>query len=195
MGELGRCAWGDESFSEHATGGFYVLASVVFAPELLAEIRRVLTGMRGARRTQKLHFNEMDPAQQRRAAKQLADLEGLHVVVIGAPVPRRRQERARAMCLRSLVCELHGLGVDTLYLEGREPELNQRDVRTVAGVRQSLLPKGTRFRVEHCPGGLEPLLWAADIVAGACRSAEQGLTECRQLLDERIYDLRVDTGA
>ncbi|MCS7479842.1 hypothetical protein ACFFQW_19015 [Umezawaea endophytica] len=34
------------------------------------------------------------------------------MVTVGTPVPRRRQEQARALCLNSLVRELHGFGVD-----------------------------------------------------------------------------------
>jgi len=67
--------------------------------------------------------------------KQVAVLDCLHVVVIGSPVPQRRQERARAACLTRLVLELHGMGVRQLLMEAREQELNRRDVHAVAGAR------------------------------------------------------------
>lgn len=47
--------------------------------------------------------------------------KGFHVVAVGNPVPRRRQERARAACLTALVGELHGFGVQYLLIEVRAP--------------------------------------------------------------------------
>lgn len=135
----------------------------------------------------------MDRLQQRHIAKQLADFDGLHVVVTGAPVPRRRQERARAKCLSALIHELYGYGVEKLILEARETELNQADIRTTAGVRQHDLPKGAQFRVEHVPGAHEPLLWAADVIAGTCRASREGHHEPRLLLGDRIYEIPLGT--
>lgn len=189
-----RCAYGDESFHEDPLRGFYVLAAAVFEPHALDEARELLLNMRDHHRVPKLHWTKMDDAEQLRTTKQLAELDGLHVVVVGSPVPQRQQERARALCLTRLVTELHTFEVDTLILEGRENELNRRDTRTVAGARQSLLGKEARFRVEHSPGALQPLLWAADVVAGACRAEQEGRSEYRRALDERIYDIHLDTG-
>lgn len=185
-------AWGDESFHEHPERGVYVLAAAVLPDDDREHARQVLLRLRGRRRTPKLHFHEMDRAEQRQAAKSLADLDGLHVVVLAAPVPPRRQERARAQCLTRLVTELHSYDVDTLYLEARAPELNTADVRTVAGARQSLLPAPSRFRVEHRHGAEAVELWAADIVAGVCRAAHDGRRpELREALAERIYDIHI----
>lgn len=186
-------SFGDESFHEHPEYGFYVLAGVVFVPAAIAGARQALQQMRGARRTGKLHWNEMDVRQQCSAAKQLADFDGLHVVVVGSPVPQRRQERARAQCLRRLVTELHSYEVTSLHLEARTQTLDKRDVQTVAGARQQVMPKGVDFRVDHPDGASEPLLWAADIVAGACRSAREGNTRPRELLAGRIYEISIDT--
>lgn len=172
--------------------GIYVLAAACFEPSVLSEAREVLLALRGKHR--KLHWYDMEAAEQQRVIKSLVDLDGLHVVVIGSPVPLRRQERARAKCLTQLATELHGLGVDTLLLEGRDPDLDGRDARTVAAARQSVLPKGATLRVGHCLGPAEPLLWAADVLAGACRASLVGRGgEHREALAERIYDVHVDT--
>ncbi|MFI0469093.1 hypothetical protein ACH347_33890 [Saccharopolyspora sp. 5N102] len=184
-------AYGDESFREHLEHGFYVLASAVFEIPTLEDARETLLALRGKRR--KLHWHGMDADEQRRVVKQLADLDGLHVVVIGSPVPLQRQERARAKCLTQLIIELHGLDVDTLVLEARSPDLNQRDVQTAAGVRQTWLPRGAQFRIDHCPGPGQPLLWAADVVAGVCRAAYLGDDEYREMLADRVYDIEIDT--
>ncbi|MFF4340811.1 hypothetical protein ACFY00_12855 [Kitasatospora sp. NPDC001540] len=109
------------------------------------------------------------------------------MVTFGAPVPVRRQERARAKCLAELVSGLHGFGVDRLHVEAREPSLNERDVRTVMAARRTL-PAGSAFRVEHIHGGNEPLLWIADVVAGARRFAQLGRNEHWQ----RFVDLAVE---
>jgi hypothetical protein len=144
--------------------------------------------LRGTKAISKLHWNEMDRGQQRAAAKAVSALEGFHVVTVGAPLPSRRQERARAGRLAQLVVELHGFDVVELVVESRTRALNQRDVNTVIGARFRL-PKGAEFRVEHLPGADEPILWAADVVAGAVRAAKQEQPACREILaDPRLRD-------
>ncbi|SDZ41038.1 hypothetical protein SAMN05216215_107011 [Saccharopolyspora shandongensis] len=135
----------------------------------------------------------MTSQEKHNAAKIVAELEGFHIVVVGTPVPRRRQERARALCLGKLVPELHSYGIDRLLMEGRSRALNERGVTTVRGARYEL-PKGAVFEIEHLPGSSEALLWAADIVAGAVRSSKEGSDNCRELLDARLYqiDLAID---
>jgi hypothetical protein len=142
MPGVGRSAWGDESFKEDADHGVYVLAAAVLEEHEREAAREILLGLRGRRRVPKLHWYEMDQAEQHHAAKALADLESLNIVVIAAPVPPRRQERARVKCLERLVPELASFDVETLYLEGRQPSLNKRDERTVSWIRQHRLPKG-----------------------------------------------------
>ncbi|WP_033439749.1 hypothetical protein [Saccharothrix sp. NRRL B-16314] len=190
-----RRAFTDESYRE-ASGddkGFYVLASAVFEPGEHLEAREVLLGLRGDRSTAKLHWNEMDRHQKRTAAQRLADVEGMHLVAIGSPLPVKRQERARVACLRLMVRELHTYGVCELLIESRTNELDKRDVATVSGARYDL-PKGTRFRVEHQAGAKEPLFWAADIIAGAVRAHLMGDSSYQDILSERLYEVFVDTG-
>jgi hypothetical protein len=188
-----RQAFADESFHEaDRAGGFYVLAASVFDAAAYEVVRAAMIELRG-KHAGKLHWNRMDAQGQRNAAKRLAGLDGFHVVAVGAPVPPRRQERARAMCLTTLAVELHGYGVTELLMESRTRQLNQRDVRTVAGVRQRLLPRDAEFRVDH-KSGAEPLLWAADIVAGAVRARHEGNVRYHELLRDRVYEIDVVTG-
>jgi hypothetical protein len=91
-----------------------------------------------------------------------------------------------------LVVELHGFDVVELVVESRTRALNQRDVNTVIGARFRL-PKGAEFRVEHLPGADEPILWAADVVAGAVRAAKQERPACREILADRVYEIDVAT--
>lgn len=185
-------AYADESFREHPTEGFYVFAAVVVALDVEEPARELLRGLRGTRGISKVHWNEMDRGEQKDAAQRVARVGGFHVVTVGSPVPQRRQERARAACIKALVPELHGFGVEEMLIEARAPVLNRRDVLTVQGARFAL-PKGNRFRVEHVLGSVEPLLWAADIAAGAVGANLQGERVHLELLDDRVYVLEVDT--
>lgn len=56
------------------------------------------------------------------------------------------------------------------------------------------LPKDSNFRVEHRPGAIEPLFWAADIVAGAVRTARLGDDHYRYALADCALELAIDTG-
>ena len=65
--------------------------------------------------------------------------------------------------------------------------------RCCLGMSRHNLPKGTRFHIEHENGADEPLLWAADIVAGAVRvHRQQGDSICRDLLADCLYEIEVD---
>ncbi|MEJ2869765.1 DUF3800 domain-containing protein [Actinomycetospora sp. OC33-EN08] len=171
----------DESFHEHPSEGFYVLAAAIFTGPDPEHARAAMLGLRAARATAKLHWNEMDADQRRTATATVAGLDGVHVVVVGAPVPPRRQERARRLTLRRLTYELHGMGVTRIVIESRQQVLDRRDVTLVTATRNDL-PKGTRLRVDHQRGADEPLLWVADIVAGAVRAGRHGVDDHRELL-------------
>lgn len=134
-------AFADESFKEDDGGGFYVLAAAVLPVDRHEELRKVMLGLR-AERTGKLHWNVLTNEQKRAVVKRVADFEELHLVSVGAPVPARRQERGRSLCLRRLMIELHALGVGLLVAEGRTAQLDARDVRTI---------QQSRFRCRETP--------------------------------------------
>jgi hypothetical protein len=184
-------AFADESFHEDDHGGFYVLAAAVLPVERHEALREVMLEMRG-RRSSKLHWYPMDDQEKLDVAKRVADFDELHVVTVGTPVRPRRQERGRALCLQRLVTELHDAGVALLVAEARQADLNARDVATV---RQSrfMLPKGTAFRIEHRIGVHEPLLWIADVVAGAVRARIHGTPEFFEPLAGCVHEVQVDT--
>lgn len=194
MADQVRTAYADESFKEQDGSGYYLMAAACFNPNVYDHAREAVISLRTGHHVAKLHWARMDRADREQAAKAVAAIEGFHIVTIGAPVPERRQERARARCLDRLVVELHSLGVTSLVIEAREPELNQRDVETVRGARHRLFPGGTRFHVEHVPGPTEPLLWIADILVGAVRAEQEGEPRYREILADRIYDVTVPTG-
>ncbi|MFD4347533.1 hypothetical protein ACFWQ6_22190 [Streptomyces coelicoflavus] len=188
-----RTAWLDESFREHDTAGFYIIAATVLEPSATDATRETMRRLKGPRSTAKLHWHEMDRTERQEAARVVARQNGLHIVSVGSPVPRRKQERARSKCLNTLVFELHGFGIGHLCLEARGDELNARDIRTIATARQTVLPKGTQMRADHIPGAKEPLLWISDIVAGAVRAQRQGDSRYTDLLGQTLIDFDVQT--
>ena len=103
-----RQAYLDESFQEHDTEGCYVLAAALLGHDA-TEIR-ILQGLAAHRLPGKLHWTESSAWYRRAATEPIAGLDAFHVVAIGAPVASRKQERARAICLRRLAFELSGLG-------------------------------------------------------------------------------------
>lgn len=184
-------AWSDESFQEHDAAGFYILAAAVIPDEDAQQhAREEMLRLQARHVSTKLHWTKADAAQRGELARAVAALDGLHVVAVGAPVRPRKQERARAQCLNLLVCELHGFGVGHLYMEARDQVLNLRDVTTVQQARYAL-PKDATFRLDHLYGAAEPLLWIADIVAGAVRAEKLGDGRYREILGERVVDFPV----
>lgn len=186
---VGSVAYVDESFHEHPTDGFYVLAAAVFSAEA-EEARQTMLGLRGRRRVDKLHWNEMDSRQQTGAAQAVAGLPGMYLVTVGTPVPQRRQERARRASLRRLIYELHSRGVTQVLMEARQAKLDRADVELVASTRYDL-PKGTVLRVDHQRGATEPLFWVADIVAGAVRADREGEAVYRRILEPLVQVFEV----
>jgi hypothetical protein len=183
-------AYLDESFHEGGPLGFYVLAAAVFATEL-DQVRDAMRALRGGRRTNKLHWNEMDERDRHAAVTVAASLTGTYLVAVGVPVPLRGQERARRIVLRRLVGELHEIGVLDITAESRGSVLDRRDVDLLRSVRFDL-PKGTRIHLDHQRGETEPLLWLADTVAGAVRASREGRTGHRDVLADRLTVIEVD---
>lgn len=181
-------AYLDESFHEGSQFGFYVLAAMVLVAEL-DDARDAMRALRGGRRTTKLHWNEMDDRDRHAAVAAAASLTGTYLVAVGAPVPLRGQERARRIVLRRLVGELHDLGVAEIIAESRGGVLDRR--RRAGATCQVRPAKGTRVQVEHRRGETEPLLWLADIIAGAVRTSRQGRTSYRDMLADRLRLIEV----
>ncbi|MEQ7125325.1 hypothetical protein ABN034_12470 [Actinopolymorpha sp. B11F2] len=111
-------AWADESFAERASAGFYILAATLVPANRRDHVRTIMRALRG-NHSGKLHWNDLEPRERKHAAEQVAALDEVHVVVAASPVPVRRQERARRVCLERLIIELHQQGVTTLFMESR----------------------------------------------------------------------------
>lgn len=178
----------DESIRiEH---GVYVFASCVIddsAVSAATELMRTLEPRPG----QRFHWRDREPHERFAAAHAAAELEALHIVVVGAPIDRRRQERARRKCLETLLFHLHQAGVSQLWLESRGQAADRRDQAAVRAARaRQILQYG--LLVDHAQPLGRPLMWLADLVAGAISAAEGGEPAYRDLLAPMLTEHRID---
>lgn len=142
----------------------YLLGVVVAEDSRCDELRERMRELHT--RGPKLHWRDLEGAEQARVIASIAAFDAYHVVVVGAPVNPRKQERARALCIQRMLWELERQGVTRLTLESRGRSLDGADMRTVERMRgaQSL---GRSLRVFHALPSGEPMLWVADQTLGA----------------------------
>jgi hypothetical protein len=167
-------AYADESIREDPAGLLYVLgASVMVGGDLdgaRADLRKLL--LPGEER---LHWRDEREVRRLAVLRLLVDLDVAVFVRWQHPVRRRRQEHARAACLRALAGDLAREGLDELVIEARQERLNRDDLSTLVAARQGgLIPDGFRYRFARPKE--EPLLWLADAVAGAVGAHLGGTT-------------------
>jgi hypothetical protein len=176
----------------HVDAGFYILAAVVCDAGGCDPIREALRELldEGQR---KLHWGQESPERREKIMATVAQVDMAAVVVIGTPLAKKKQERARAMCMETLAMHLDGLGVVQVYLERRTPALDQRDHRLIDSIRgKKLISAGMRIDVQQ--PSIEPMLWMPDIVAGAVgadkvRGNPVYLNAIRSVVD--VYDVPV----
>jgi hypothetical protein len=176
-GDTGRWwAFVDEAIWAPPMGtGCYVLAAAVVEHAALDGLRSAMVGALLPRQ-RRLHWRDESQPRRRKLAATLAGQRALHVVVVGAPLDRSRQERARRKCLEHLLHLLAVADVERVVLEARTESLNARDTDLVDVLRiRHAIPSHLRVSVQRPDS--EPMLWAADIVAGAVRAAIAGVTD------------------
>ncbi|MQA83586.1 MAG: DUF3800 domain-containing protein [Streptosporangiales bacterium] len=115
--EVALHAYVDESMRIRADGSdVFVLAAALIpageCEEIREEMRQLL--LRGQRQ---LHWRLEGSVRRRKIVKQIASLDVQHRVVVGSPLPPRRQERARRVCLERLLWELDRESVESVWLE------------------------------------------------------------------------------
>jgi hypothetical protein len=156
-------AWVDESM--HVDAGLYILAAVVCDPDGCDAIRDTMRSLLDVDQP-KLHWVDESPERREKIAGTVAQIDMAAVVVIGTPMSRKKQERARAVCLESMVVHLAGMGVKQVLLEERTESLNVRDRQLIIAIRgKKLIPSG--MRIEIGKPSVEPMLWVPDAIAGA----------------------------
>lgn len=150
-----RCviAYVDESYQQ----GVYVLAAVLAHPEA-ATARHAILDTR-LRRQAVIHFVKENPKRRLQLAETVARL-GLPVVA-AVRLSQERPERARGRCLHTLSWALASRA-SRIVIEDRQRTLNRHDRSVLTGPRHQPAPSPMFVAKPD-----EPLLWAADIVAGA----------------------------
>jgi hypothetical protein len=121
----------------------------------------------------RFHWRDKEPHERLAAVEAIAQLPTLHIVAIGAALDPRRQERARRQCLEALLFHLDAAGVEQVWLETRGATADRRDIAAIDRFRARQVI-GHSIRVDHARPGDDPLLWLADLVAGAVSAAEGG---------------------
>jgi hypothetical protein len=164
-------AFGDESVRVGAGGLLYVLGAAVVIRDLdatRAELRALVPG-----RQERLHWR--GEREARRLAL-LATLNDAGVAVFASwsyPVARHRQERARRACLITLAGDVARECVDELVLEHRDEAGDRLDRQTLLDARHGGVAD---LRYRFARPAEEPLLWAADAIAGAMSVHLAGVT-------------------
>jgi hypothetical protein len=180
-------AYGDESEPDPFR---YVLAGAMLQDSAEDEARDALAELR-LDRQRKLRWHDESPARRRKIAGVVAGLESLHVVVVRTTPVKEPAERHRAKCLERLLYELDAADVSSVCLEARERSQNQLDTDLLGRMRATRTV-GSRLRMSHAPGPAEPLLWLADIVAGAVTSALRGDPQHLDALGPNVDILAID---
>lgn len=166
-----RTCYVDESLRQ--TGqGLYVLAGVAVRDDCVSTARRVVRAC-AKKLEHRFHWRWENEASRIRMLESLAELELAVIAIACAPVARGRAPRARSLCLKELLWALDQGKIRRLVIETREPHNDQFDRRVVVGVQQSYrLGVGIAYAFERPLN--EPLLWAADAIAGAVSGVATG---------------------
>ena len=146
------------------------------------------------RRQTRLHWRDEDGARRDALAAAVAKIDIAAVVVVGMPVKKTKQERARRQCMETLLHHLGELGVSSVWLESRTQSLNKADAKMVLALRGKKLIR-PQLRVETARPLDEPMLWVPDIVAGAVGAARDG-KEARWLdtLQHTVTQIEITLG-
>jgi len=167
-------AWVDESVivGDGSMPGSYTLAAVVADADERERLREDLKALIG-KGVVRLHWVAESDKRRDQIAQATAALDIAAIVVVGAPVHRLKQERARRCCLELLLYELDQLGVSRVWLESRAPAQDQRDRRLVDSARgKGLISR--ELLVDFARPLQESMLWLPDVVAGAATAAALG---------------------
>ncbi len=185
-------AWVDESMQtpSQQRAGLYLLAAAVASPAACDPMRADLCDLL-LKGTQRLHWRDESGPRRAKIAATIATHDLVHVVVVGAPIDPKRQERARRQCLERLVFELDALAVSQVWLESRTQSLNERDRRMFAALHaKHAMP--TDLHIDFALPTDEPILWVADAVAGAVGQARRGAAlDVRETLGHGIDEIDI----
>lgn len=163
-------AYVDES---HYAGppSFYLLAAVLVDDASIDRLRDAVRDLQVRKR--RIHWHREEPAGRARLASALGDLGLPYLAVVGSPVHQAKQERARRQCLEQLLWHLAAMGVRLVDLESRGRTRDQNDNRAIDAFRGSGALSPSVY-VRHTAPDVDPMLWTADVLAGAVSEATRG---------------------
>jgi hypothetical protein len=152
--------------------GTYLLVAVVADAGRVEEYRQTLRSLL-YRRQERLHWRDEEAPRRTKIAGVIGGLDLASTVVIGAPLAKSKQERARRKCMEALLPALEGMGVARIVMEERTPSLVKADRAILAAIRGKRLLTSA-LRVETARPKAEPMLWLPDAIAGAFGAARDG---------------------
>lgn len=156
-----KCAWGDESIRIIASPPVYLLAATIISPE--EPIEPLL--MVKPKYAGKLHWRDMTYRLQAKSLRALSRVEHVTTIVVGAPLPKKKQERGRRKCLERLLPELESNGVSFFVLESRGNQKDKKDIELLLSMRRKGLID--EIEIAHKRAENEPKLWIPDQILGA----------------------------
>lgn len=163
-------AFVDESY-RHGPGGRYIMAVVVLLAHDVdpreAARNLLLPGQR------RLHWHDEDERRRAVLLDRLVQL-GLECRSYFCPLgPALREPRARALCLNAVLWDLWQESVSSLVIESRGEYDDRRDRSTIVAAQKSMRASPTvAYRFER--PSVDPMLWWADVVAGAAAASVSG---------------------
>lgn len=160
-------AFVDESKRSNNELQLYILTAFI-AIDDATEIEEYRTSLRAhlPPEAEKFHWYGSVDAARTAVIDTVSQLEVLFCVVARNMSEGEGDERARKKCLERLAVELESFDVFEAQLESRQSALDHRDRSHLERLRRNKAP-GSLLRIGHTEGRSEPLLWVADVVAGA----------------------------
>lgn len=121
----------------------------------------------------KLHWTDESDARRRKIITSIAELAPMTAVVTHLSIRQHKTERFRRKCLETIYYELADMGVQEVTCEARTASQNKSDLAHIVALRRQKIVTPD-FRINHCRGGEDPLLWLPDIVLGAINAMHKG---------------------
>ncbi len=163
----------------------YYLAAAVITETACATTRDSLRPLLLGREA-RLHWTREGDPRKNLIAKTISQTPVESVVLVGAMLQHKKEDRARHQVLKHLLWELdHNLDVRHVVLESRGAIPDRRDLTVVGGLRNSQ-HLSRRLVVSHGQPIQEPLLWIPDAVAGAAGDQRCGNPSHYQSLGPRV---------
>ncbi|WP_370363322.1 hypothetical protein [Catenulispora sp. GP43] len=159
-------AYVDESMRRRRGEGicFYVLAAVLVDDRDLDDVRDALKSLRRGK-AKSIHWRYERPDRQPELAAAIASLPIRPVVAVCLHEIAVASERARRLCLASLLAALDDHAVARVILDSRR-EQDNNDLKVLQAWRRAGRPEAG-VRMDFQDSEAEPALWAPDCVAGA----------------------------